>query len=381
LDRSRKRVLHIITRSDWAGGQKVLYTLVYGLKKFYPNEFEIEVACGPENGMLIPELEKIGIKVHIVRNLVREISPIKDIKAFFELRKLIKSGNYDIVHLHSSKAGLLGRIAAKTAGVKKVIYTVHGWWGIEQYNGLKRKILIFAERFTSKFCDKIVFLCTNDLIKAKDWKIGKEHQYAIIPNAIIPPEKVQKGKLRKELGLPDDVKLVGNVARLDRQKNPVRFLNIAEQVLKQRDDVVFVWIGGSVVEDEYGQYVDNFLKSHPEFSNKIFFLGFRKDAPQLIADFDIFLLTSDSEGFPLVLLEAMHQGTLPIVTKNGCQSDVIRHGENGYLYEKDEEAVEQILDLLNYSPQTSDLLEKAAQTVNFYSVRNFVDNYRNQYEL
>ena len=74
---NKKRVLQIITRSDWAGGQKVLYSLVYGMKQFHPNEFDVEVACGPHNGMLIPELEKLDVKVHVVKDLVREINPLK----------------------------------------------------------------------------------------------------------------------------------------------------------------------------------------------------------------------------------------------------------------------------------------------------------------
>ncbi|MDK2886840.1 MAG: hypothetical protein PWP54_1413 [Thermosipho sp. (in: thermotogales)] len=236
----RKKVLQIITRSDWAGGQKVLYSLVYGLLKHYPNEFEIEVACGKENGMLIPELEKLGDTVHTIPDLVREIAPVKDVKAFFQIFKLIKQGKYDIVHVHSSKAGFLGRIAARLSKVNKIIYTVHGWWPIEQYNGVKRKIFILAERFAAHFCDNMVLLCKRDLDKARQWKIGKEKQYAIIPNAIIPIENIQKGKLRKELGLDRNTKIIGNVARLDPQKNPLRFLNIAQQVLSERKDVAFV---------------------------------------------------------------------------------------------------------------------------------------------
>ena len=74
---AKKRVLQVITRSDWAGGQKVLYSLVYGMKQFHPNEFDVEVACGPHNGMLIPELEKLNVKVHLVKDLAREINPLK----------------------------------------------------------------------------------------------------------------------------------------------------------------------------------------------------------------------------------------------------------------------------------------------------------------
>lgn len=139
--RGLKRVLQIITRSDWAGGQKVLHALVYGLVKYHPDEFQVEVACGKENGMLIPELKKLGIRVHVIPDLVREISPIRDLKAFFQIKKLIKNNKYDLVHVHSSKAGFLGRMAAKFSGVPKIIYTVHGWWPIEQYKVISNAIV------------------------------------------------------------------------------------------------------------------------------------------------------------------------------------------------------------------------------------------------
>jgi len=323
-DKAKTKILQMITRSDWAGGQKVLYSIVYGLKKYYPDEFEVEVACGPENGMLIQELEKIGVKVHIIEHLVREISPLNDIKAYYEIKKLIKKGKYNIVHTHSSKAGILGRIAAKKCGIKKVIHTYHGFWGIEQYNKLKRKILIFSERIAARYCDHLVFLCKREMEKAKKWKIGKEHQYTIIPNAIIPEPPAPKGLLRKELNISENIKIVGNVARLDSQKNPLRFLKIAKEVLKERDDVIFVWIGGSVVEDSYGKKVMEFLEENSWMKQKVFFLPFRKDATKLMADFDVFLLTSDDEGMPLVVLEALNQGIPVVSTDVGCVGEMVK---------------------------------------------------------
>ncbi|KAF2959882.1 glycosyltransferase [Thermotoga sp. 38H-to] len=346
--RDKTKILHLITRSDWAGGQKVLYTIVYGLKENYSTQFEIEVACGPESGQLIEELKKINVKVHVIPDLVREISPVKDLRAYFQIKKLIKDGKYDVVHCHSSKAGFLGRIAAKRTGVKNVIYTVHGWWGIEQYKGLKRKLLILAERFAAKFCDKIVLLCHRDLLKAKKWKIGKDSQYVVIPNALIPQPPAARGKLRKELGILENIKIVGNVARLDPQKNPLRFLEIAKLVLEERDDVVFVWIGGSIVDDSYGKLVQKWLDEHPDVAKKVHFLPFRKDAVELMADFDVFLLTSDSEGMPLVVLEALNQGVPVVSTDVGCVNEMI-----DTVYSKKEDLALNLLKILNGNDYTS----------------------------
>lgn len=333
MNRNRKiRCLQVLTRSDWAGAQKVVYNLIYGIKEKYSDIIEVEVACGKENGLLIGELKKLGVVVHIVPDLVREISLIKDLKAFFELLKIIKEGKYDVVHLHMSKVRVLGGLATKLAGIKRVYATVHGWWHIEQYSGLKRNFLILAERFAANFFDKIVLLCHRDLLKAKKWKIGKDSQYVIIPNALIPQPPAPKGKLRKELDIPENVKIVGNVARLDSQKNPLRFLEVAKLVLKERDDVVFVWIGGNVVDDSYGKLVQKWLDEHPDVAKKVYFLGFRKDAVELMADFDVFLLTSDSEGMPLVLLEALNQGIPVVSTDVGCVKELT---DNAYSREKD----------------------------------------------
>jgi len=117
---------------------------------------------------------------------------------------------------------------------------------------------------------------------------------------------------------------VGNVARLDPQKNPLRFLKIAKEVLKERDDVIFVWIGGSVVEDFYGKKVMEFLEENPWMKQKVFFMPFRKDATKLMADFDVFLLTSDDEGMPLVVLEALNQGIPVVSTDVGCVGEMVK---------------------------------------------------------
>ncbi|ABV33738.1 glycosyltransferase [Pseudothermotoga lettingae] len=321
-DKKKVRVLQLVTRSDWAGAQKVLYTLVYGLLKYYPGKFEIEVACGQENGMLITELKKLGIEVHIIPDLVREISPIKDLKSYLQLKRLLREKKYDVVHSHSSKVRLLGGIAAMRSNVKSLIYTVHGWWHIEQYKGIKRRIFIIAERIAAHFCDRIVLLCKRDLDKAKQWKIGRESQYVIIQNAIVPTEKVQKGKLKKELGLDENVEIVGNVARLDPPKNPIRFLEVAKLVFKQRTDVAFVWIGGSIVDDSYGKLVQKWLDENPDVAKHVYLLPFRKDAIELMADFDVFLLTSDAEGMPLVVLEALSQGIPVVSTDVGCVGEM-----------------------------------------------------------
>jgi glycosyltransferase involved in cell wall biosynthesis len=370
--------LHIITRSDWAGGQKVLYNIVYGLKNNYFDQFEVEVVAGRENGMLFKELEKIGIRYYVLETLVREINPVKDLKSYFEIKKLIKRGNYDIVHIHSSKAGVLGRIAAKKCGVKKVIYTYHGFWGIEQYKGFKKRILILAERIAAKYSDHLVFLCNREKQKAEKYKIGKPHQYVIIPNAILPIKNVQKGKLRKELNIPANIKIIGNVARLDKPKNPMRFLEIAERILEERKDIIFVWIGGNIVEGEsYAEQIKKYIDESPILKDKVKILGFRKDAIELMADFDVFLLTSDEESFGIAIVEAMWLGKVVVSTKCGGPEDIIEDKINGFLVDFDHNKTAQtLLFILDNLEQISKTIgPKAVERAKEFEYNNFLKKY------
>ncbi|MEM1973987.1 MAG: glycosyltransferase, partial [Thermoplasmata archaeon] len=136
---------------------------------------------------------------------------------------------------------------------------------------------------------------------------------------------------------------------LDPPKNPLRFLEIAKLILQERKDVVFVWIGGSVVEDSYGKQVEQWLLENPEESKNIHFLPFRKDAIELMADFDILLLTSDAEGMPLVVLEAQNLGIPVVSTDVGC------------ITEKDGVTIiTNLNELKNFSEKVSAILKKSS---------------------
>ena len=120
-----KKILFVITKSNWGGAQKYVYDLANELHR--PNaEFEVAVAFGQE-GQLAGKLREAGITTHPIRSLQRDVSVIADIKSFFELLRLFKTQKPDIAHLNSSKVGGLGALAARVAGVPKIIFTVHGW--------------------------------------------------------------------------------------------------------------------------------------------------------------------------------------------------------------------------------------------------------------
>ena len=300
------KVLQIITKSDWAGAQRIVYEICKGIKENFTSEIEVEVAMGGD-GPLFKLLEEIGIKTHKMEYLRRPINPVSDIKAYKKLKKLIKEGGYDVVHCHSSKAGLIGRLAAKSSDIENIVYTVHGWWGVTQYKGLKKNFILFVERFMAKRTSKLVFVCNKDKEYAKNNRIGEDTQYEVIVNQITVP-KFTKGKLRAMLDLPDSTKIVGNVARLSPQKNPMRFVEVAARVLKNRNDTVFVWIGD-------GELMDRTIMHSRQLgiADNIKFVGFHQNGAELMADFNCLLMTSDDEGLPITILEALAQG-IPVVS-------------------------------------------------------------------
>jgi len=313
----KTKVLQIITRSDWAGAQRIVYEICKGITESFNSEIEVEVAMGGD-GPLFGLLDEIGVRTHKIEHLRRPINPISDIKAYKTLKTLIKKGGYDVVHCHSSKAGLIGRLAAKSSNIKNIIYTVHGWWGVTQYKGFKRKSILSVERFMAKKTDKLVFVCNKDKEYADCNRIGEEAQHEVIVNQITVP-KFNKGKLRAMLNLSESTKIVGNVARLSPPKNPIRFVEVAAEVLKNRNDTVFVWIGD-------GELMDNAIShsNHLGIANSVKFVGFYQNGAELMADFDCLLMTSDDEGLPITVLEALAQDIPVVSTDVGGIREFIR---------------------------------------------------------
>lgn len=312
---SKIRVLQIITKPDWAGAQRIVYEISKGIKQHYSDSIDIEVATGTR-GPLTEKLKEINVKTHIIPSLIREINPLRDLKAYNNIKRLIKRGNYDVVHCHSTKAGILGRLAAKQLKVRNVIYTVHGWWGINRYKGLKKKIAIMVERFMTRYTDKLVFVCIADREKAVGMRICKPQQCKVILNQVTVP-KFEKGKLRKMLGIPKNARIIGNVARLDPQKNPFRFIEVAKNILGKTNNVIFVWIGDGILKDKVKEKINLY-----NLDKKIILAGFYPNGAELMVDFDCLLMTSDDEGLPITILEAISQKIPVVSTDVGGVSEI-----------------------------------------------------------
>jgi glycosyltransferase involved in cell wall biosynthesis len=324
------KILRIITRLNIGGPALHVTNLNYYLDKEYGYESVLVYGSLAEGEGSMEYLAKNKkLKTIIFPELGREISPLNDLKIIWKLFWLIKKEKPDIVHTHTAKAGLSGRIAAKLAGVKKIYHTFHGNVFNGYFSGLKTKLFILIERFCAFFSTKIIAISEEqkkDLIK---YRIAPLSKITVIPLGFeLERFKVEPHKkyLRKQLGLPDDLKLIGIVGRLVPIKNHAYYIDIAEKVLKKIDNVRFLLIGDGDLKDELLKLI-----AAKGLQQKIFITGFINEVEKIYSDLDIVALTSKNEGTPVTLIEALACAKPVISTDVGGVRDILQHGKYGWL--------------------------------------------------
>lgn len=297
------KILQVITLCELGGAQSVVINLANKLCE----EHEVIVAAGEGDGkmftMLRPEVEQVRLP-----HLKRTLSPINDTLTLFDMVKLYRKYKPDIIQLHSSKAGMLGRMAFPS---KKVVYTVHGFDSIRM---AYRKFLLF-ERMMQRCCKAIVGVSRYDEKNLLAEKIT--HNVSTVYNGIyslVPPEDLS-------FNLPKTYKkTILCIARLSPQKKYDIFMAVAELL----PEYAFVWIGNQ-----------HKVKEHPD---NVFFMGNIPNAGAYNAIADLFILPSNYEGLPIVILEAMSLGKPIVASDVGGISEIVRNGENGFVVENSPEA-------------------------------------------
>jgi len=326
------KVSQIITRLIVGGAQETVLHISEMLSK---EQYQVSIISGPQTGSegsLIREFEDKGLSLTILPALLREISPVNDFKAFWKLYHLLRQEKYDIVHTHSSKAGILGRIAAHMAGVPVIVHTVHGWSFHDSMHARTRQVYIALEKYCARFTDKLIVVTNLDIKKGLQAGIGHPEQYTLIRSAIplevFDPSRYDQTAVRRELGIPLDAPVLGNVGRFSAQKNPLAWVRVAGNVAQRLPGCHFLMVGDGPMRSQ----VEAALKTEGIFERTVL-TGLRRDVPQIMAAMDVFLLTSLWEGLPRVLPQAMSMG-LPIVSSRvDGSAEVIREGENGFLFD------------------------------------------------
>jgi len=282
-------------------------------------------------GILKPDFKSIkGAAVHFCPSLTRQINPFADILALIHIYLIYRSYNNDIVHTHSSKAGIIGRWAAKLAGVPVVIHTVHGW-SFNDYQGrIRKRFFIFLERITARFTTRIICVSNKDIETGLCHKIAPREKFVLIKYGIPLGEfrdrKADRKDKRREIGINNEDPVVGMISCLKPQKSPEDYVKAAIEIYKGFPSVNFLLVGDGVLKKR----CQKILKGSP-LDGRFIFSGWRRDIPEILDILDIAVLTSKWEGMPIAIIEALSKGKPAVITDAGGARELVKDGISGYV--------------------------------------------------
>ena len=356
----RVEVLRIIARLNIGGPAIHTILLTAGLNNAGSHQqgaeglaFESTLVTGVEGeyeGSMLAMATAKGVEPIIIPQLRRNIDPVGGLVTLVKLYRLMRREKPHIVHTHTATAGIVGRLAARLAGVPVVLHTFHGHVLRGYFGPLVSKALVWMERFLAHLSDRIVTVSEGQRRELAEYGVAPLQKITVVPlgfelEALLACE-THRGELRRELGLADDRnshKLVGIVARLVPIKNHHLFLQAAQIVAEAVPQARFLVVGDGELRGELEA-----CASELGLNERVIFTGWRRDLPRVYADLDVVALTSINEGTPVSLIEAMAAGVPVVATAVGGVPEVVVSGETGYLVEDgDEKALaEAITELL-----------------------------------
>ncbi len=337
------RVLEV-TKST-AGVAEYVRWLVGGLDL---SQFDLTVVCLSEGGTeFAAELsQKTGVKAFSLEMNRYQIDPLGDARLALRLARIIRQGNFDLVHAHASKPGFLARLAALGSGVP-VIYSPHCFAFHAGSGRLRARLLAGVEGLAARFITtRIMTVADGEQTLARQYGVGRPDLFVTVHSGVdlLPyQEPIDRQQQRAELGIPAEATLVGAVGRLSPQKAPLDFIRMAAGVHQRQAQVHFVWIGSGPLEDEARALVQAL-----GLADVFHFAGQRQNIPAILRALDCFVLTSHWEGFPIVLLEAMAAGVPVVASDIPGNNEAVRDGVDGRLAEVGNPAAlaEAVLDIL-----------------------------------
>lgn len=323
---SKIRVAHIITRLCRGGAQENTFHTV---RLHDRDRYEVDLICGTntgEEGSLEEDVEAAGIQLVREPNLVREVHPVKDYRSLRGLTSLLRRGSYDIVHTHTSKAGFLGRLAAKYAKTPIVVHTPHGNIFDGYFSRAQTTLYIALEKAAAKWTDKIIELTDGGIESYLQRNIGQRDQYATIFSGIdlshYGNSDTDRKEFRNELGIDDDTLLVGGVGRLEPVKGFRYLVEAALDFTGRSEPITFVHAGTGSLENELHALAE-------PLGDRFRFLGLRNDIPRVMAGLDVLVVPSLNEGMGRVVLEAGAAGTPVIGSDVGGIPEVVLDERTG----------------------------------------------------
>jgi len=314
------KVCHLITQLELGGAQQ---NTLYTVKNLNRLNFAPFLVTGI-GGMLDEEAQKKTWETIFIPSLVRRVHPFLDMVSLWHLYRLFRERKPHILHTHSSKAGILGRIAGYLAGVPVIIHTFHGFGFTPTQSPLVYRLFVGLEKCCALLSTHLIFVAQDNQTEAQLLKIGRERSQSVIRSGIEMHTAVPT-PLRAELGIPEGTWLVVSVGNFKPQKNPLDLIKTAQAVINQDPQVHFILVGDGPLRSEAETLAETLgIRAH------VHFLGWRRDAPAITAAANAFLLTSLWEGLPRALVEAMSQHIPSVAYAVNGIKDLLVEGETGF---------------------------------------------------
>ena len=320
----RLRVAHVVTRLIAGAGGITLR----GALAVDPDRYSTTILTA-EGGSLLERAEDAGFEVIPLRQMptTRGIYPRSDYAGIREVASHLARGEYDIVHTHSSKAGGIGRLAARRVGVPAVVHSIHGFPFHEFQSPPVRRTLIAIERQLGRITDYFLTDGTVVASEAIRLRIAPPDRIRAISSPIDAVPRVspaRRAEARRVLGLPADAKVVGTAARLDSQKAPLDMVRAIAAL--RRSDVFMVWFGEGHLRAETERLIDRC-----GVADRFLLVGERTDVAQLLPALDVFAMSSLYEGLPCAVVEAMSCGVPVVATAVNSVPEIVISGRTGLL--------------------------------------------------
>ena len=368
------KVMQIIARMNVGGPAVIVAELMRGLDKSQFEQILVTGYCDENEADYLDTVAK-DIKATRIAGLGRSVSLIADLKAFFGLVSLIRKYQPDVIHTHTAKAGVLGRLASLLAGRGAVrVHTFHGHLLHGYFSSVLTKLVVLIEKFFAARTSVLIAIGSKvkeDLLAAG---IGRADKYRVFFPGLPAPKTGSKAAVQSALGISPEVLYCTFVGRLTQIKRPDRLLDVAAECKRRGIDLRFLVAGEGELFESSKQ------RAMKEQLNVTFF-GWRSDIDQIFAASDIAILTSDNEGIPLTLIQAAQAG-LPIVATNvGSISDIVINESTGYLTSTTAAALADAIEKLVRDPQLRQMMGAAgkAHAERYFSLDRMIKDHSDLY--
>jgi len=350
--------MHAITMLELGGAQRNTLDTVALLDR---REFAVALACASQ-GELLPEARALAdVELFELPHLRREVRPLADLRALSEFRRAIRRFRPGVVHTHSSKAGILGRLAARREGVPVVVHSIHGF-GFGPHQPLPvRLAFLTAERLASRWTTAFVAVSQRNLEEGVRLGLFPASRARLIRSGVdLTSFAAHRGgtALRREIGIPVDAPLVVQIACFKAQKAPERFVEVAARVASGFPAAHFLLVGDGALRRRLER-----LRREHGLEGRLHLPGWRRDVSAVLDAATVVTLTSRFEGLPRVLVEGLAAGVPVVAMAVDGVNEVVRDGENGFLVPPDDVAgvAERVGEILRDSALRSRLSARAVE--------------------